>query len=545
MHRYISLLVTLSIAVLLGTGIPAGQALSEPKPDTPKPGSGRVAFAPDQILVKIKDNAPADALVSVNRRNGARVEEKILRSRVSVVDLPADLSVAEAVERYEASPEVEYAEPDYLLYPAATPNDPNFPKMYGLYNRGQNGGAFDADVDGTEAWNATTGNTDTVVAVIDTGMDINHPDLNDNIWTNPDEIAGNDKDDDRNGYVDDVHGWDFRYEDNSVFDGGGQDTHGTLVAGMIAAEGNNGIGVTGINWQAKIAPLKFIGADNLAYTSDAIEALAYAVDEGIEISNNSWGGGGYSQTLFDAIKRADAAGHLFVAAAGNGGADLVGDNNDVAPFYPASYEIPNIISVAASNNVDRLTSFSNYGATSVDLAAPGTDIPCTVPGNGYSYCWGTSIATPHVAGAAALVKSQSPQLSDEGIKARLLESVDKKVSLQGKLVTGGRMNAAKALGANTAPVVAGSRPSGRIRDRTPTISVMVWDDETELTKAQIGLYLDGRRKWTFSYNQATDTLSYRSRKLSSRTHGVRVVVADGQGLAETYTWRFRVVGHRR
>jgi thermitase len=552
MRRYIYILAVDSVALLLCLALQAGQVHSQPTPDGPQPGSDGAAFAPARILVKVKDGAPADAIVSINRRNDAHLEGKIPHSRVSVVDLPADLSVAEAVEVYEASPAVEYAEPDYAISPAVsapTPNDPIFPKMYDLYNRGQYGGTFDADIDGREAWNATTGATDTVVAVLDTGMDINHRDLNDNVWTNPDEIADNGVDDDRNGYVDDVHGWDFFYDDASVFDGASQDTHGTHVAGTIAAEGDNGVGVTGVNWQAKVMPLKFIGPGNVGYVSGAVKALDYAVAEGVKISNNSYGfydncNGCYVRTLQDAISRAERADHLFVAAAMNGGADYVGDDNDDNAVWPASYGNANIISVAASNDEDELTSFSNYGATSVDLAAPGKSILSTLPGNAYGYGEGTSMATPHVAGAAALVKSQYLELSGVGIKARILESVDEITNLKGKLVTGGRLNVAKALGANTAPVIVGPGSGGKIRDRTPVISATVRDDETELTVAQIRLYLDGRPKQGFSYDQATDRCTYESGELASGRHRVQVVVEDGQGFEESYAWTFRVVSGR-
>lgn len=344
---------------------------------------------------------------------------------MNVVDLPSDLSVHEAVERYEASPNVEYVEPDYELHPAKLPDDPKYPKMYELNNRGQTGGAVDADLDAPDAWNVTTGSADTVVAVIDTGMDITHPDLNDNVWTNPDEVPDNGIDDDSNGYIDDVHGWDFHDDyvvsrdrgaetyrgGASVFDGAKQDLHGTIAAGPIAAEGNNGTGVTGINWLVKVVPLKIVGPDGVVHVTDAIDAINYAVNENIDISSNSWGGGDYSQALFDAIDRAGQQGHLFVAAAGNGNEDWLGDNNDTRPFYPASYDTPsnNVISVAASNDTDTLTSFSNYGAESVDLAAPGRDIPCPVPGDSYSLCWGTSIATPHV--SARTTASTAPRAS--------------------------------------------------------------------------------------------------------------------------------------
>ena len=577
MRRFIGLLLlTLSTTVLLGSTVPAGRAISQPSPDEPQPVSGGAIFAPGEIVVKVKDGAPADTIASLNRNHNARVEEKMPNSRVNLVDLPDDLTVAEAVRAYESSPGVAYAEPNYKLYAAGTvacsqsdpllpsdphpciPDDPSFSKMYDMNNRGQYGGTYDADLDAPEAWKVETGSPGTIVAVIDTGVDIHHPDLNDNIWTNPGETgldaAGNDKatngvDDDNNGYVDDVHGWDFYNDDASVFDPKQKDAHGTHVAGTIAAEGDNDRGVTGVSWQARIMPLKFIGPYNDGTIFDAAEALDYAVRMGAKISNNSYGGwydscgGCYAQTLQDAIARADRADHLYVAAAMNGGSDFVGDDTDANPIYPSSYNNPNILTVAATNNDDELTSFSNYGLRTVDLAAPGKDILSTWPGNRYAYGLGTSMATPHVTGVAALIKSKYPQLTDTQIKDRILANVDKKPGLQGKLVSGGRLNAAKALGADTAPVIDGVSPHGRA-SVTPTITATVHDDETDLSQSQIQLYIDGNQKLDFSYDQATDTLTYVSGKLANRRHKIQVVADDGQGLQEARTWTFWA-GRRR
>ena len=454
MRRYIGLFGIAAVVLLAGLGAQPDRALSETKRDTVG-----ADFVPDRILVKTKEGASTKAVESVNRKNKASTKKKIPRNRLSVVELPGDLPVEEAVERYEDSPDIEYAEPDYKVRPAqslATPNDPQYSEIYGLNNTGQNGGTADADIDAPEAWGVTPGSADTVVAVIDTGIDTTHPDLKNNIWTNPGESgtdgSGNDKatngvDDDANGYVDDVNGWDFFNDDNTVFDAAADDRHGTHIAGTIAAEGNNEIGVTGVNWQAKIMPAKFIGPGDIGYTSGAIEALNYAVANGATVSNNSWALS-YSRALLDAIKAADAKGHLLAAAAMNHGSD-----NDASPHYPASYDSPNIISVAATDNKDSLASFSNYGASSVDLAAPGVSVLSTVPGNAYSYGSGTSMATPHVAGAAALVKAKFPDLDDGGIKERILSSVDPKPSLAGKTGTGGRVNAAKGVGSNEEPVI--------------------------------------------------------------------------------------------
>jgi subtilisin family serine protease len=403
------------------------------------PTTGR-EFAKDQIIVELEEGATQADLTALNQRNDARTEENLPRSDVNVVELPSDLTVQEAVQRYESSPDVEYAEPDFLLQPTATPNDPYYSRLYGLNNTGQTNGTPDADVDAKEAWDTTTGVPGTVVAVIDEGVDINHPDLKNNIWVNTDEVPNNGVDDDRNGYVDDRNGYDFANDDASVYDAADGDDHGTHVAGTIAAEGNNGTGVAGVDWRASIMVLKFMGS-NGGYTSDAVEALNYAVANGAKISNNSWGGGGSSQALRDAISRADAAGHLVVAAAGN-----EGTNNDTTPNYPSNFNNPNIVSVAATDDRDILASFSNFGATTVDLAAPGVNILSTLPGNRYGSYSGTSMATPHVTGVAALIKSNSSSLDDAQIKDKILRMVDKKGNLQGTSVTGGRLNAPGAVG---------------------------------------------------------------------------------------------------
>lgn len=534
-------------------------------------GEGR-EFVPGEIIVKLEDDATTRDLERINDRIDAETKEEIPEGSdgsegdLAVVDLPRNLPVEEAVEIYAGSPDVEYAEPDYILRPSRTPNDPEFPKLYGLHNTGQSGGTPDADIDAPEAWDTTTGDADTVVAVIDEGVDINHPDLRENIWTNPDEIPGNGRDDDGNGFVDDVNGWDFFNNDASVYDSEDGDAHGTHVAGTIAARGGNSIGVVGVNWRAGIMPLKFLGPDG-GSTSGAVKAIDYAVREGAKISNNSWGGGGFSQSLRDAIGRADTAGHLFVAAAGNGGADGVGDDNDTTPSYPASYDLPNVISVAATNNRDTLASFSNFGARSVDIAAPGVSIASTLPNDRYGNMSGTSMAAPHVAGVAALVKSREPGLDDVKLKERILSSADGKPGLSGKVATDGRLNAANALSAGETtpsvteppatvaepPAVAAPRDTVRptvvrfaprhgvvIRNRAPLIVATVRDDRTNLAKRHIRLFIDGRARG-FAYDPRTDRLSARSARLSFGWHTVRIVAKDAAGNTTNRSWRFQVV----
>ncbi|HET7272799.1 MAG TPA: S8 family peptidase, partial [Rubrobacter sp.] len=310
--------------------------------------------------------------------------------------------------------------------------------------------------------------------------------------------------------------------------------------------GNNGTGVTGVNWQAKIMPLKFLGPTG-GYTSDAVEALDYAVKNGVKISNNSWGGGGKSQALQDAIARADSAGHLFVAAAGNGGNDGIGDNNDVTPNYPASYPNSNIISVAATDNRDRLASFSNFGVNTVDLAAPGVSILSTLPGNSYGNYSGTSMATPHVTGVAALIKSQNPTAVDGAIKAQILQFAEKKTSLENKVATGGRLNAYAALTQQVAPDTTDPRianvrpvPGSKTRDRTPATAATVQDNRSELMKSDIRLFIDGREKTSFSYDQVVDRLSYTTSRLSYARHTIKIVADDDAGNTAIKSWRFTV-----
>ena len=512
-------------------GVGAGSSVSK----SPKlAGPQGKEYAAGQIIVKTKKDANLGELRAINRRNDARLKEKIPKTDVSVVDLPKDLSVDKAVKLYDKSPNIAYAEPDYILYPTATPRDPYYKNMDNLNNIGQRGGTPDSDIDAPQAWNTTTGSASTIVGVIDTGVDISHPDLRNNIWTNPGESgtdalgrnkATNGKDDDGNGYVDDVHGWDFLHNDNSVYDPADGDEHGTHVSGTIAAQGNNGIGVTGVNWHAKIMPLKFIGPTG-GYTSDAEAAIHYAIDNGAKITNNSWGGRGYySQSLKDAITAAQNAGVLFVAAAGN-----EGTNNDSTLFYPASFDNANIISVAATTDRDALAYFSNYGSTSVDLGAPGVGILSTLPGNTYGRYGGTSMASPQVASVASLIKSRHPEYGYGTIKAQILRYADKKASLRGKVATGGRLNAQASVtqrfSDTSAPTIANLRPSpgSKTRDRTPAIRATVADNRTDLTRGQISLYVDGSRRY-FRYDPSRNLMLF-TPTLSYGHHVVRIVAHD-------------------
>jgi subtilisin family serine protease len=350
------------------------------------------------------------------------------------------MSVTDAVGLLAADPAIEYAEPNYTVHAYITPNDPDFNLLWGMHNTGQTGGAADADIDAAEAWNVNTGGS-VIVGVLDSGVDTAHADLRANIWTNPGEIPGNAVDDDNNGFVDDVHGWDFRNNDNGAVDDFG---HGTHVAGTIAAVGNNGIGVVGVCWSARVMPLKFLDSGGYGTVADAIRALEYATRMGVRVTNNSWGGSAYSQALKDAIDSAGAHGVLFVVSAGNSRANI-----DIATDYPASYNLDNMITVAATDDRDSLadepTWGSNFGPISVDLGAPGVDILSTIPGNAYASAGGTSMAAPHVTGVAALVWSQYPTLTHLQVKDRILGLADPIPALVGKCLTGARLNAFMAL----------------------------------------------------------------------------------------------------
>ena len=442
--------------------------------DSPSYGrQGGERFAPGKLIVKLKDGATQEDLVVLNRRNGARTDKEDLAPNLvpglHLVNLPQGLAVREAVGRYKASEAVDYAEPDFILDADQTTTDPTPPNppedtyykngtLWGLNNTGQDSGTIDADIDGPEAWKVPTSGTaeEVIVAVIDSGVDYNHLDLLENIWKNPDTSAP------------DVRGYDFHNNDADPMDDNG---HGTHVAGTIAAA-NNGQGVVGVNWTAKIMPLKFLDSSGSGSTSNAIRAVDYAVAKGAKLSNNSWGGGGYSQALYDAINRANAAGSLFVAAAGNGGSDGVGDNNDTTPHYPSSYNLDNIIAVASTTRTDSKSGFSNYGLKSVDLAAPGASIYSTLPGGTYGSKSGTSMATPQVSGALSLLLSKESTLPDTAAeaaaaKAAILSSVDKTSALAGKVVSEGRLNVSRLVGGETPdvtpPTVTSVKPTSDAR----------------------------------------------------------------------------------
>ncbi len=411
------------------------------------------AHAPGRLIVKLRGGTSNKAAATLRAELHATLAQELPLIGAQVWQIDA-MSVEQAVAQYQDHPDVLYIEPDYIVHlpqpiagtahdldlsPLAVnsvPNDPLYGDLWGMEM-----------IDAPLAWDIQTVSTNVVVGVIDTGIDYTHPDLAANVWTNPNEIPDNGIDDDANGYVDDVHGWDFFNDDNDPMDDHG---HGTHVAGTIAAVGNNGVGVTGVNWSGRVMALKFLGSDGGGTISGAVTAIEYATQMGVSLSSNSWGGGGYSQAVYDAIAAAGAEEQLFVAAAGNSNSD-----NDKFPSYPNSYDLQNIIAVAATDSTDQQAWFSSYGLASTDLGAPGVDILSTLPisstgcgtgnDNGYGNCSGTSMAAPHVSGATALVWSRFSDAEWWEIKHRILASTDPLAALEFSTVSGGRLNVNGAL----------------------------------------------------------------------------------------------------
>ena len=400
----------------------------------------RLKYVPGELLVKFRSGVSRHLARATHRFLGSRAIKRFRRINVEHIKIPEGWSVEEALEIYLDDPDVEYAEPNYYRYATArTPDDTEFSKLWGLHNTGQsvNGttGTEDADIDAPEAWDTQRGSSSVAIAVLDTGADWDHEDLLVNIWNNSDE-TDNGSDDDLNGYVGDIRGWDFVNGDNNPDDDNASDYHGTHVSGTIGAKGDNNKGITGVCWFASIMPLKILDAGGSGTVAHEIDAINYAIVKGAKIINASFAGSSYSLIEYEAIESARDADLLFVAAAGN-----VGTDNDSTPVYPASYDLDNIISVAATDYDDNLALWSNYGSTSVDVAAPGVYIYSTKADHTYHYLSGTSMAAPHVSGLAALIWAENNTLTYSEVKARILNGVDVIAALTGEVLMSGRINA--------------------------------------------------------------------------------------------------------
>jgi subtilisin family serine protease len=406
-------------------------------------------FGSPEVLVKFKSGVSSEAIDALTARLHDRVEDRL--ENTDGWDAIDDLDNADAasiVAQYSQLPEVEYVEPNYEINLEESnaeplvpilPHDPQFNDQWALANSGQRGGKQGADISATLAWATTTGTDKLVVAVLDTGVDYTHEDLVENMWVRPATMAP--YHDNELGTIDDLNGFNAIDSAADPMDDNG---HGTHCAGIIGAEGENSIGIAGVNWKVQIMPLKFLNAGGSGSTKDAIEAINYVINRkkagvNVRIISASWGSTQKSRALGDVIRKAYENDILFVAAAGNSSVD-----NDRTPHYPSSY--PNVISVAALDRNDQLASFSNFGVKSVMIGAPGVDILSTWLGNEYEEKSGTSMATPVVSGVAALVLAKNPRMSVEDLSKRLMNSTDPIIALKGKTVTGGRINAAKALG---------------------------------------------------------------------------------------------------
>lgn len=411
-------------------GYQTTQILIKPK-QPEKFGSGKI-----KNLVEKEGFGPESVNKIVHQRDPNR-DDPVFDWQVIEVEAGTDLEALKA--KLLADPRIEAVEFNNNISLSAKTNDTEFDELWGLHNTGQTGGSRNADINAPQAWNTQMGSEDVVVAVIDSGVDYEHPDLEDNMWTNSEEIAGNSKDDDGNGYVDDVYGYDWIDSDSDPMD---DNSHGTHVAGIIGAVGDNELGVTGVSPEVSIMALRFMDADGNGTTSGVAQAITYAADNGADIINASFAGTSSSVLMEEAIEYASDKGVLFVAAAGNSGED-----NDETPNYPASYDIDNILAVAATDSEDELASFSNYGATSVDMAAPGVSILSTVPDEDYETMSGTSMATPHVVGAAAVLLAQRPNLSVKRLRNLLKNRGRKLDSLADSTATGRRLNLKNALNA--------------------------------------------------------------------------------------------------
>jgi len=411
--------------------------------------AGKRDYAPSELLVKFKAGVPTYVMSEIHRGVGARVLKTFRADpRLHHVSIPKSWDLEKALAYYQTRADVQYAQPNLIYHitgthvTSTTPNDPYFGYQWAWLNTGQTNGTPGADTHAAAAWGMGHGRFTVVVATIDTGMDYLHPDLALNTWTNPQEAGANCTDgidNDGNGFIDDCRGWNFVANNNDPRDDNG---HGTHVAGTIGAQGNNALGVTGANWDVQILPIKCFDSQGAGTTAQAISGIDYALQNGARILNNSWGANGNDPALLDAIKRAETAGALFTAAAGNSGTD-----DDVTPFYPCSYSSAlftgtvtpptNILCVAETDANDDLALTSNYGETTVHMGAPGVAILSTFLNQSYTFFDGTSMSTPHVTGAAALLKGCKASLTLPAIRQILLDTARPVTDLKGKTSTDG------------------------------------------------------------------------------------------------------------
>lgn len=413
-------------------------------------GATQYEAVPGEYIVKLKsqNKLTAMAAAQLSTSLGSYVKSTIPARNVVVIKKPVFEMASSAMGSLQNNPLVEYVEPNYIYRMNKLPNDPDFSTLWGIKNTGLKDsegqvGKAGLDIGAVKAWDIQTGSKKIVVAIIDSGVDYNHPDLKENMWVNEAELNGQaGVDDDGNGVIDDIHGYNSANDSGDPMDDNG---HGSHCAGTIGAKGNNGVGVTGVNWDVSLMAIKFLEADGSGTLEGAIKAIDYATKMKVNVMSNSWGGGGRSQALYDSILAAEKAGIVFVAAAGNGDMFGRGIDNDKRPNYPSNYEAKNMIAVAAIDNKGEIAPFSNYGLKTVHVAAPGVNINSTTGGKYDDTYSGTSMATPHVSGVAALLLANEPSLTPEQVRARIVKSARPLKSMKGKSVSGGMVNAYGAL----------------------------------------------------------------------------------------------------
>ena len=453
-----------SIIGLLSAGITTAalaQDLGGGEEDGPQIFDGKAAleadptlqFDPFGVLVQFEENLSEEDRAIIRSFVGGEVLRSY-RSLPTLEKISIDMPVDQAIWLLNSVAGVESVERDYVIRHAEIPNDPNFHLQWALRNIGQNVGGVtgihDADMDIHKAWETTHGEG-SIIAIVDSGINELHEDLSPNMWSNPDEIPNNNVDDDNNGYVDDVSGWDFYDNDDNPND---EDGHGTAVAGIAGARGGNSVGIAGVAYKAELMNLRITGP-NGGLISDAIAAVEYAYQNGADVSCHSYTSESFSSNFRNAIRDARAFDHIVVASAGNDD----GANNDSFPLYPASYELDNVISVAATTSRNELASFSNIGPVSIDVGAPGAGVFTTRRNGLYGGFTGTSAAAPQVAGVVALVMAEFPEMSYNEVRDKIFDTVDEIDALDGNVATGGLVNGKRAVRPAITPPAKPGRPS--------------------------------------------------------------------------------------
>lgn len=512
----------------LAAGITQSGIIAAKAEDKKDEGTIRLSREKREILIKYKNESKAESIKSgVKKRlklGKLELKKKAKQHRMELLEIGEKDNIESIINELKSDPNVEYAQPNYKLEIAAV-EDSMFNMQWSLKNTAQEvqgiTGRAGVDINAETAWSISQGSPDVVVGVLDTGIDINHGDLEDSIYSNPNEIENDGVDNDNNGFIDDVNGWDFVNDDSTVYDDSVSDLHGTYVSGIIAAKGDTE-GIRGVAPNVKLLPLKFING-NSGYTCDAIDAIEYAYKMGVKIMNCSFGGSDNNPALKDVMQN---SGMLFICAAGNRGADSA-----VSPVYPACFDIANVLSVAAIDNNGMKASFSSYGSN-IHVAAPGVSILSTVPDNGYDYISGTSVAVPHVTGIAALLKSQSPNISFSDISARIKNNVVACASLQGKLATSGRVEANAAL-TNTPPAPDSTPPTEDSGE--PGEDEEEPDDDSLYTMEQLALINDQIHYGESGINPAIGNFSFTCNDMNMNSPGFQINVSRTYNSKDDYT----------